>query len=116
MIAAVRSGAHSGRPNLFKPAPLKPRPSQTLLDHRVADELDYLARQLELLGGILANDPILLMRHTGPLQSIDLMKQSLGQLARVVAAEDKEAAADRISLTELKGRLQRKAIRPIANA
>jgi hypothetical protein len=116
MIAAVRREAQTGRPNLFKPAPAKPEPSTRLLDHRIADELDYLARQLELLGGILVNDPILLMRHSGPLQSIDLMKQSLAQLARVVAAEDKEAVADRITLTELKGRLQRKSIRPVANA
>jgi len=116
MVAAARSQTRSARPSLFKPAPPTPQPSKRLLDHRIAEELDYLARQLELLGGVLANDPILLVRHTGPLQSIDLMKQSLGQLARVVAAEDKEQVADRISLTELKGRLQRKAIRPIANA
>lgn len=72
-----------------------------------------MARQLEHLGGILSEDSILLVRHAGSLQSIDLMKQSLGQLARVIAAQDKEAVADRITLAELKGRLQRKALRPL---
>jgi len=74
-----------------------------------------MARRLEQLDSILSEDSILLMRHSGPLQSIDLMKQSLGQLAQVIAAENKEAVADRITLTELKSRLQRKALRPLSD-
>lgn len=110
MIAAVRAELQPARPSLFKPAPPKPEPSSRLLDHRIAEELEYLSRLLDQLGAVLSDDPILLMRHMGPMQSIDLMKQTLGQLARVIAAEDKEAVADRITLTELKGRLQRRAL------
>lgn len=116
MMAAVRSDPQPPRPSLFKPAPPKPEPSSRQLDHRIAEELDYLARLLDQLGAVLSDDPILLMRHMAPLQSIDLMKQTLGQLARVVAAEDKEMVADRITLTELKGRLQRRPLRSLDGA
>ncbi len=112
-LAAIRGETAPARPNLFKPAPPQPAPSTNILDHRIAEELEYMARQLERLGGILAEDPILLIRHAAPLQSIDLMKQTLGHLARVVAAEDKALAADRVTLTQLKAKLQRKALRPI---
>ena len=112
MMAAVRNEApQPPRPSLFKPAPPKPEPSSRLLDHRIAEELEYLSRLLDQLGNVLSDDPILLIRHMAPLQSIDLMKQTLGQLARVIAAEDKEAVADRITLTELKGRLTRRSLR-----
>jgi hypothetical protein len=113
MIAAVRNGRPGPRPSIFKPAPPKPEPSTRLLDHRIAEELEYVGRRLEHLGNVLSEDGILLIRHSASLQSIDLMKQILGQLARVVAAQDKEAVADLITLTELKGRLVRKALRPL---
>ena len=41
------------------------------------------------------------------------MKQSLRHLAQVVAADDKALAAGQVTLTELKSRLQRKALAPI---
>lgn len=115
MVAAARNEPRPARPSIFKPAPPAPQPSTRLLDHRIAEELEYMARTLEQIGGILSEDSILLIRHAAPLQSIDLMKQVLGQLARVIAAEDKEAVADRITLTELKARLRRKALRPLAD-
>ena len=74
-----------------------------------------MVRRLEQLGGILSADSSLVVRHAQQLQSIDLMKQSLCQLARVIAAQDKEAVADRMTLTELKGRLQRKALSPLVD-
>jgi hypothetical protein len=111
--AAIRSEIDSGKRSLFKPAPARPAPSADPLDHRIAEELEFIVRQLEQLGGILANDPILLRRHALELQSIDLMKQSLGHLAQVVATEDKALAAERVTLTELKSRLQRKALTSI---
>ncbi|HYI48024.1 MAG TPA: hypothetical protein VEX35_06115 [Allosphingosinicella sp.] len=113
--AAIRSEIDSGQRSLFKPAPARPAPSEDPLDHRIAEEMEFIVRQLEQLGGILANDPILLRRHALELQSIDLMKQSLGHLAQVVAAADKALAAERVTLTELKGRLQRKALKPIGD-
>ena len=115
--AAIRSEADAqagaGRRSLFKPPPPRPAPSNVLLDHRIAEEMEFIVRQLEHLGATLSNDSILIHRHAGELQSIDLMKQSLRHLAQVVGAEDKDLAADQISLTALKARLQRKALRPI---
>jgi hypothetical protein len=102
------------RQGIFKPPPPRPAPSTSLIDHRIAEELEYITRQLEQIGGILAEDPILVRRHAGPLQSIDTMKQSLRNLANVVAAEHKSLAADRITLPGLKARLQRKALRSVS--
>jgi hypothetical protein len=110
---AIRKEGGCARPGLFKPPPARPAPSKHLLDHRIAEEMEFIVRQLEQLGGVLANDPILLRRHAAELQSIDLMKQSLRHLAQVVSAEDKALAAGLVTLTELKGRLQRKALKPI---
>ena len=117
--AAIRSEEGAGgaaRPGLFKPAPPRPAPSANLIDHRVAEEMEYIVRKLEQLGGVLANDPILLHRHSYELQSIDMMKQTLRHLAQIVAAQDKALAAGQVSLTELKARLQRKALKPIGGA
>src|SRR4051812_48058080 len=74
--AAIRAERAEGgvtRPPLFKPAPPRPAPSGDVLDHRVAEELEAIARRLELLGGALASDPILVQRHAAQLQSIDLI-------------------------------------------
>jgi hypothetical protein len=106
--AQVRAEGAAARPPLFKPAPPRPAPSSDPLDHRIAEELEAIARRLDLLGGTLANDPVLLHRHAVQLQSIDLIKQMLGHLAQVVATDEKEKAVALITLTELKARLQRK--------
>jgi hypothetical protein len=112
--AAIRAEARAARPPLFKPAPPRPAPSRNPLDHRIAEELEAIARRLELLGGTLANDPILLHRHAAQLQSVDLIKQMLGHLAQVVATEEKAKAVALITLTELKARLERKPLSSIA--
>ena len=105
--AAIRAEGQVARPPLFKPAPPRPAPSGDVLDHRVAEELEAIARRLEQLGGALANDPILLQRHAAQLQSIDLIKQTLCHLSQVVATDEKEKAVDLITLSGLKARLQR---------
>ena len=106
--AAIRAESGAARPPLFRPAPPRPAPSADPLDHRIAEELEAIARRLDLLGGTLANDPVLVHRHAVQLQSIDLIKQMLGHLASVVATDEKEKAVALITLTELKARLQRK--------
>jgi hypothetical protein len=113
--ARIRAEIEAGQRSFFKPAPPGPGRSASVLDQRVAEELDHVTRQLEQLGDILAADPILLHRHATQLQSIDLMQQILGHLGRVVAADDKTMAVDRITLTELKARLKRKALRAIGD-
>jgi hypothetical protein len=112
--ARIRADIEAGRRSLFKPPPPGPGRSESVLDERIAEELDVVIRRLEQLGDILSADPILLHRHAAPLQSIDLMQQVLGHLGRVVAARDKGMAVDRVTLTALKARLQRKALRVVA--
>jgi hypothetical protein len=112
--AQIRAELAAGRRSLFKPPPPTPGLSEEVLDQRIAEELSFVVRQLELIGDLLATDPILLHRHAAQLQSIDLMQQVLGHLGRVVAAQDKQLAVDRVTLSELKGRLQRRPLRPIA--
>jgi hypothetical protein len=113
--AAIRADLEAGRRSLFKPPPPGPGKSNDLLDQRIAEELELVIRQLEQLGDVLVGDPILLRRHAQQLQSVDLMQQVLGHLGRVVAAGDRAMAVDRITLVELKARLQRTALRSLTS-
>lgn len=113
--AAIRADLETGRRSLFKPPPPSPGRSDSVLDQRIGEELELVVRQLELLGDVLVSDPILLQRHAQQLQSVDLIQQVLCHLARVVAARDKTMAVDRVTLVELKARLKRMALRPIAS-
>jgi hypothetical protein len=113
--AAIRADLETGRRSLFKPPPPSPGRSDSVLDQRIGEELELVVRQLEHLGDVLVSDPILLQRHAQQLQSVDLIQQVLGHLARVVAARDKAMAVDRVTLVELKARLKRMALRPIAS-
>jgi hypothetical protein len=112
--ASARSEAAAGRPGLFRPPPARPARSADRIDHRVAEELELAARHIEQVGDALVGDPAFLHRHGLSLQALDLINQNLRHLAAVVAAADKEAAADRISLQELRRRLTRKEIRSIS--
>jgi hypothetical protein len=113
--AQIRADLQAGRRSLFKPPPPNPGRSDDLLDQRIGEELELVVRQLEHLGDVLVSDPILIHHHARQLQSLDLMQQALGHLARVVAARDKAMAVDRVTLVELKARLKRTALRPIAS-
>ena len=111
LLAQVRTEAPAKRPNLFKPAPPRPDPSSDPLDLRIAEELECIRRHLDLLGGALVGEPLLLHRYAGQLQSIDRINQLLGHLARVVGSKQKEMAVDQVTLQDLRGRLKR---RPLA--
>lgn len=112
--ARIRADLASGKRSLFRPPPTNPGQTNSILEHRIAEELELVVRNLEQLGDTLSADPILLHRHAPQLQSIDLMQQALGHLGRVLAAGDKTMAVDQISLGELKARLKRKALRAIS--
>jgi hypothetical protein len=110
--AAIRAEG-LGRPGLFRPAPARPARSEREIDLRVAEEVELAARHIEQVGDALVGDPAFLHRHGATLQALDLINQNLRHLATIVAAADKEAAAERISLEELRRRLTRKEIRAI---
>lgn len=110
LVAQIRAEDQQPRPSLFKPAPPAPRRSSSTIDLRIAEELDYVRRHLEMLGATLAGDPILLHRHGTSLQAVDLMNQLLGHIARVIESEDKGAAAQQVSHGDLRARLLRKSL------
>jgi hypothetical protein len=107
LFAAAKAERASGKPSIFKPAPPRPQPSESQLDHRMAEELQVVRRRIEQIGDSLAADPMVVHRHSFALQSFDLMNQVLTHLTSVIESEDKEAAVERISLRDLKARLQR---------
>lgn len=105
--ARIRQDLAAGKRSLFKPAPPRPAESEDVLDHRLAEELEYVSRKIGQVGDVLSEDPILLHRHASQLQAIDLAQQLLSHIARVIASGDRSVAVEQITLTELKTRLTR---------
>jgi hypothetical protein len=111
--AAIRAEGPGRHPGLFRPAPARPARSEREIDLRVAEEVELAARHIEQVGDALVSDPAFLHRHGATLQALDLINQNLRHLASIVAADDKEAAAERVSFEDLRRRLTRKSIRAI---
>jgi hypothetical protein len=82
--------------------------TEDALKLRLAEELDYARRMIEAMGNALSSDHLLVVRHMVSLQSVDIAGQILGHIASVIRSSDPAAAVDRIGMSELKGRLQRK--------
>jgi hypothetical protein len=74
---------------------------------RLAEELEYARRLLDIMGEELAADMGVVMRHSVVLQSVDIVGQMLGHIANVVRSSDPPGAVERIGMCELKARLQR---------
>jgi len=101
------------RPSIRREAPPIPAaiaPTDDGLKLRLAEELDFARRLLDSMGDEFSSDPALLMRHSVPLQSIDIVGQILGHIAAVVRSSDPDGAVDRIGICELKARLKRTSI------
>lgn len=99
------------RKPLRRDAPVRARPAaptDDALSLRLGEELDYVRRALETLGGQLAADPILIRRHAVSLQSLDLVGQILGHVRNVIRSSDPVAAVADIGMSDLKARLMRK--------
>ncbi|MEO6433836.1 MAG: hypothetical protein ABIO29_07670 [Sphingomicrobium sp.] len=82
-------------------------PTNDELNLRLAEELEYARRLLDIMGDALSNDPSILMRHAVPLQSVDIVGQMLGYIARVIRSSDPAGAVNGFGMCELKARLQR---------
>lgn len=110
IVASARAQTPVATPvrKLYRePAATPVRPSDDVLDNRLAEELAFARRTLESMGEILCDDPILLSRHQVTLQSVDLLSQIIGHIASVVGAADREDAVSRIGMVELRNRLNR---------
>lgn len=74
-----------------------------------AHSLQVMAKQVEDLGAELVVDPEVAQRHLTSLQSLDRWSQQLVQLANVISAEDPVAAAEDVTLSELRDHLRKAA-------
>ena len=81
-----------------------------LLRLRLAEEIEYARRMLDIMGDELTRDAAMVVRHARGLQSIDIVGQMLGHLATVIRSRDPDAAIQRIGMSELKARLTRKTL------
>jgi hypothetical protein len=96
---------------LFRPLPPPPPPldpSSCLIEQRLAEELEYVRRLVEIMGDQLANDAAVLHRHAETMQGFDRVSQILGHCAKIIATADKGAAAERIGMQEMRSRLLRR--------
>lgn len=82
-------------------------PTSDRLLLRLAEELDYTRRMLDVMGGELASDGLIVARHMTALQSVDIVGQILGHVASVIRSSDPAGAVDRIGMSDLKARLTR---------
>lgn len=90
------------------PQPLPPSPS--LIERRLAEEIDYTRRVLQAMGERLANDPLVIARHPETLQGFDVVGQMLGYLGSIVGTSDRREAVERIGMADLRGRIQRRSL------
>ncbi|HVM23296.1 MAG TPA: hypothetical protein VM308_08385 [Sphingomicrobium sp.] len=103
--------ASAGRPSIRREAPpLSPAqvPTDDPLLLRLAEELEYARRMLDLMGDELTSDPMVVGRHMTSLQTVDIAGQILGHIASVIRSSDPPGAVEQIGMADLKGRLQRK--------
>lgn len=104
--SAVRSGGLA-----IPPSARLPDAPRGEAEARIAEELGYVQRLLQVLGNALVADRVTLQRHAGPLQNLDLASQLLGQLAAVLTNEDRAAAIAAITNPDLRARLSRRTSR-----
>ena len=98
--AAIRSGAAlPAETQAFEPA------ESASLERALAAELARLKQTLDEISEELTDDVDVLMRHERALQSFDIATSIVGELARIVAADDREAAVGAVQMHDLRSRL-----------
>ena len=110
IIQAEFRAEPKGRRSIRREAPSTPKalvPTDDELRLRLADELDYARRMLDIMADELSSDGGVVSRHLTALQSIDVVGQMISHIAAVVRSSDPPGAVDRIGMCELKARLTR---------
>lgn len=105
--------AEPSRPSIRREPPPLPAalvPTDDELNLRLGQELDYARRMLDSMGDSLSADPMVLMRHSVSLQSVDIVGQILGHIAAVIRSSDPAGAVERIGMSDLRARLKREGI------
>ena len=106
--AAVRAGLPAAAPQVR--SAMSSEDLQNNLDGRIAEELAHVRRLLEKMGEELSNEPVMVQRHSKLLQGFDLACQTLGHLAAILAAENRDAALAAVGMDDLRARLLRKTL------
>jgi len=110
-VDAIQTAVRSGAILPSEPVPATGtalRPGE--LEQRVSEEIVYVQRLIDALGEDLVEDPVMLQRHSSVLQNLDRASQVLAHLGTVLAAPDRAAAAQAITMQDLRERLLRKPI------
>ena len=110
VIQAEFGAEPKGRRSIRRDPPPLPQaliPTGDPLLLRLAEELDYTRRMLDVMGDELASDGLIVARHMTALQSVDIVGQILGHIASVIRSSDPPGAVDRIGMSDLKARLTR---------
>ncbi len=110
--AAAAKPAEAGSEPAPLPSSLMPKPAsqedpEALLPRRVGEELAYVQRLIQNIGNELVANPLIVHRHGRTFQDFDLASQILGHLARVLTADDRVDAAEKVGMQELRKRLLR---------
>lgn len=106
-VDQVQAALRSGAPAVAQPpAP----PSVSALRRRESDsligqEIMLVKHMLDRISSELSEDIEVLMRHERALQNCDIASAILDLVAKVVAADDREAAIARVNMHEVKARL-----------
>ena len=110
-VDAVQAALRRGDvlPSDADPAP-RVRIDAETLDRRIADELAYVRRLLDVVGDELTEDPIILQRHNRALQNFDVACQILTELGAILIATDPAVAIEAVTMQDLRSRLLRKPI------
>ena len=74
---------------------------------RLGEELEYARRMLDAMGDELSADPVAGSASRRVLQSLDIVGQMLGHIAKVIRSADPESAVEQIGMGDLKARLTR---------
>jgi len=105
--SAVRAGAAlPSEPGAATGAGL----SASELERRLGEEIDFVRRLIDGLGEELSEDAGIVHRHLGALQNLDRASQVLEHIGAILSAPDRIAAAQSVTMQELRERLLRKPI------
>lgn len=82
-----------------------PAPTSDPLRLQIAAELEEARARLEAMGSELAADPLVVLSHSVTLQSVDILAQTLQQIASVVGSDQPGDVVQGIGMAALKRRL-----------
>lgn len=88
-------------------------PAGTVLELRIAEELEFLSRRIEVVRGTLLGGDQYSQRHARTTNELKQIRTELLELGRLVGTSERQAAADDCIVPNLRLRLLREVIFPI---